>query len=85
MMSPVVPGVGTITGFKSFWVPACSVAGPVKDQLIFVEKRINLKPYFQNISEEIKLENQKIKISYNNWECNVNCKNKLKYWNQTIS
>ena len=35
------------------------------DQLIFVEKRINLKPYFQNISEEIKLENQKIKISYN--------------------
>ena len=35
------------------------------DRLTFTEKRINLKPYFQNIKDEIKLENHKIKIDYN--------------------
>ena len=35
------------------------------DQLTIVEKRINLKPYFPNATEEIKFEKQKIKINYN--------------------
>ncbi|MDB9739299.1 hypothetical protein OAB10_03255 [Candidatus Pelagibacter sp.] len=35
------------------------------DQLTLIEKRINLKPYFQNVKEEIKFENHKIKIDYN--------------------
>ena len=35
------------------------------DQLIFIEKSLNLKPFLFNIKEEIKLENHKIKINYN--------------------
>tara|TARA_B100000780_G_C21108121_1_gene447603 strand:+ start:26 stop:2224 length:2199 start_codon:yes stop_codon:yes gene_type:complete len=34
------------------------------NQLTLTEKRINLKPYFQNKKEEIKFKNQKIKINY---------------------
>ena len=34
------------------------------DQLIFIEKSLNLKPFLPNTKEEIKFENHKIKIDY---------------------
>jgi len=42
------------------------------DQLTILEKRINLKPYFLNATEEIKFEKQKIKINYNKDKLTIN-------------
>ena len=44
------------------------------DQLTFIDKRLNLKPYFPNFKEEIKFKNHKIKINYNKDQLTINGK-----------